>query len=363
MRSRSASVQRQEMSSTEGPSNDRVEPPIVHDQSSHSQRVRCERIQDRLWVFHMETLKFIQLGDIHLPDVKSLTNTDSKDDGFPTSLANIIGLNPLQAVMREVVHFCEKERHSIAAILICGDLTSRGDLAGYQECLNYLQSNLRLATSTVWQPERIHAVPGNHDIDRTKCDPAHTDLFIKFEALSSAWANLGLPILPVKGVRRTHVELKGQTAEVFSLNSCLGCGEQLALPKKIKSQLHALLQPFLTSPDAFDLIGHQLDTPAFDKEHLHALLSAIADLPATSVPIVLAHHNLLPQAVPRIEIYTEVINGGMMRSRLAQCSHPVIYSHGHIHEDPVEVVSFPKTTEGRLVSVSAPNLVQRIQRY
>ncbi len=36
----------------------------------------------------------------------------------------------------------------------------------------------------------------------------------------------------------------------------------------------------------------------------------------------------------RIAPYTEVVNGGNVRRRLTNCGKPVVYLHGHIHDDP-----------------------------
>jgi hypothetical protein len=106
--------------------------------------------------------------------------------------------------------------------------------------------------------------------------------------------------------------------------------------------------------NAFDLLGEQLDTPAFVESHMTSLVEQIDSLDSKTLPVVLAHHNILPQALPRIALYTEVINGGLVRSRLVECCAPVVYCHGHIHTDPVEVVASPRFERGPLVSASAP---------
>jgi hypothetical protein len=75
------------------------------------------------------------------------------------------------------------------------------------------------------------------------------------------------------------------------------------------------------------------------------------------VPVLLAHHNLLPQATPRFAAYTELVNGGLVRSQLSDCSRPILYLHGHIHEDPIEVVERHCSGTGKLVLISAPLFV------
>ena len=63
---------------------------------------------------------------------------------------------------------------------------------------------------------------------------------------------------------------------------------------------------------------------------------------------------MLPQPELRIDLYTELINGGRFRNVLASLGSTVIYCHGHIHDDPVEIVTHPARHSGQLVIVSAP---------
>lgn len=103
-----------------------------------------------------------------------------------------------------------------------------------------------------------------------------------------------------------------------------------------------------------DLIWEQLDTPAFVEADVDVVTTTVDREPDISLGLVVAHHNLLPQALPRFEMYTEVVNGGLVRSRLSRCAHPIIYCHGHIHDDPVEILTNPRSPGGRLISVSVP---------
>jgi hypothetical protein len=137
----------------------------------------------------------------------------------------------------------------------------------------------------------------------------------------------------------------------------VGCGEKRFLPAQLREELHHLLAKYVEDKklkEAFALVGEQLDTPAFLEEHLASLRAAVDGLPVTNLPIVLAHHNILPQTTARLDIYTEVINGGLVRSRLLQSTCPVIYCHGHIHDDPIEIIASPPFSSGPLVSISAP---------
>lgn len=75
----------------------------------------------------------------------------------------------------------------------------------------------------------------------------------------------------------------------------------------------------------------------------------------------MAHHNLLPQRIPRILAYGEMLNAGFLRQMLHASRRNVIYLHGHIHEDPIEVISVPGSEiasrdERKIVSIAAPAL-------
>lgn len=102
--------------------------------------------------------------------------------------------------------------------------------------------------------------------------------------------------------------------------------------------------------------GKQLDTPAFVEDHLSRLQRQVSTLSNNLIPIVMAHHNILAQATPRVSAYAEVLNGGLVRSRLSNLGTPAIYCHGHIHDDPVETVEAASVAHGKLVLVSAPAL-------
>ncbi len=297
----------------------------------------------------MDTLTLIQISDLHMPRlIGEPSNIDWKDKGFPKQLGQIIVTPRWQSVMRELIDYIENNRHSIGGIIICGDLTDKGDLSGYENCLTYLNETLQIADEQRWQKNQVHIVPGNHDINRKTNDSNSGDIYLKFEPLIMAWHNLGLPILTTRGARQTQMSANGNSVDVFSINSCIGCGEKRYMPAEIKEQMHEMLR----TNNESNLIWEQLDTPAFSEDDINKIIAKIDQLSGLSVGVVVAHHNLLPQVSPRLEIYTEVINGGLVRSRLSQCKHPVIYCHGHVHEDPIEVVFNARSRRSRLISIA-----------
>lgn len=306
----------------------------------------------------LRSIRLIQIGDVHYPEAKADgSHIDYKDHALSEGLVQASAPLPkLQSVLRKVCQLCDKPDF-VHALLLCGDLTTRGDLAGYQECVAHFNRCLSLADPHRWPPDHIHAVPGNHDVDRQLCDPGGKDLYKKFLPLLAAWDALSLPILAANNVRQTRIEYGRCAVEALSINSCIGCGESRYLPERIKDELHALLSPLLdpsASRSEFNLVAEQLDTPAFVENDVDRLVQQLKELDGRVLPVVLTHHNLLPQPRLRIQIYTEVLNAGLVRARLSRTDRPVIYAHGHVHDHLVEVVRQPQASRGRLVIVSAP---------
>ena len=70
-------------------------------------------------------------------------------------------------------------------------------------------------------------------------------------------------------------------------------------------------------------------------------MQGVHDAPSNVLSVIVAHHNLLPQRLPRLAPYTELVNGGALRASLGELGKPVLYLHGHIHEDPIEILRSP----------------------
>lgn len=307
----------------------------------------------------MKSLKVIQLGDVHFPDHRDSLIGDLKDDTVPATLVKAVAPNRLELVMRKIAEIADDA--SVCGLLICGDLTTKGDLDAYGLCVEYLHKAVEVGNSAKWHGDSLHVVPGNHDVKRELCDPKGVDLSGKFDPLVTSWDKCGrTAILPIDDIRSTVIRPNGHSLALFSMNSCLGSGELRRVPNKLCGQILDALKPhFKSDPpaDALANLGEQLDTPAFVDDHVRSLVSAIAALGDASLPIVLAHHNALSQAVPRLEIYTELLNGGLFRAQLASCARPIIYCHGHIHADPIEQLTDHRYPASKILFVSAPEVV------
>jgi hypothetical protein len=302
----------------------------------------------------VKSVRILQIGDVHFPDAHLETLGDLKDAAYPAKVIDKMRLTPLTCVVRALEAEMEK---SVNALLFCGDITSFGDVAGYRACLAYLSDILRLKK---WNRRKVHAVPGNHDVERGKTDAPGTDLFAKFAEFKRAWEDVNLPILTVDAARITDLIVsKTVRAKLLSLNSSVGCGEKRHLPSDIQSQLADLLDAYVSTvglSKAFEVVGEKLDSPGFLQTDIERVCAELDALDETVMAVVLSHHNILPQARLRVQIYTEVMNAGMIRSRLSRMNRPVLYCHGHIHDNPVELVQQIPLSTARLICVVAPEL-------
>lgn len=300
----------------------------------------------------MRAVTLLQLGDLHYDQTDAGPEVDVQDPGISAAVVAAAAPSRLRAVMQKLQRICAADPPKMLAV--CGDLSSRGDLSVYAECVAYLDLNLELAAGRFWTAEGIHAVPGNHDVDRSLVDPSGADLFGKFRPLEEAWRNQGIDILRCGSLRHTRVAHAGCEIRAFSVNSCVGCGENRAAD--FTASLRAELQARADSgdTDAGDALWEGLDTPMIHESHLTSLAAEIGALPVEAMPVVIGHHNVLPQAMPRIKVYTEMLNGGAARARLASQDRWVLYLHGHIHDDPIEVISKRHPGGGNLLAISAP---------
>lgn len=301
-------------------------------------------------------ISLLQVGDIHFPDSKNQQIVDYKDENVPAPFIETLSLKTLPFILKKIHSFLSQK--DIHGILFCGDLTSGGSLEGYKECLSYLKENFLSPDN--FQQDQVHAVPGNHDIDRDTCDPTGADNETKFETLRTAWKDIGFPVLNYRNPIVNNSS--NNKVSIYSMNSCIGCGVIRNYPKEISevifdkiSELHK--SGHMTEARYRKLKEEVLDTPAFLEEELSTVQSEIQNLSKGVLPVILAHHNILPQFTPRVSVYGELLNAGFFRDSLIRNSDIILYCHGHIHEDPIEVISTPQGNH-RIVCISAPELVK-----
>lgn len=305
----------------------------------------------------MRSVKLLHISDVHFPDRRKKPVVEWKDRSLSGSWVSRLVPEPFKKVADELRKLL-LEDPLVRGVLLSGDLTSSGDITGYRECVTYLGQLLELGDAKLWADKTIAVVPGNHDVVRHDVDTSGNDLGRKFSGAEAAWNGLKPGVFSPTLVHCADiVESGNHLVRVLALNTCMGCGEKRFLPESIRDQIHNAMMNYVSTASAelsFGLIGEQLDTPAVLEDHVAQVECSIKGLATCAIPVVVGHHPLLPQARLRIELYTELINGGRFRTALATLGTNVLYCHGHIHEDPVEVVSHPVAQHGRLVLIAAP---------
>ncbi|HEX8224630.1 MAG TPA: metallophosphoesterase [Allosphingosinicella sp.] len=301
----------------------------------------------------MKIFRIVQIGDIHFTDPENFElSVDNKDTGFPSALSEAIGTSPLQAVFRQVAHILE--RREIHLVSFMGDFTTRGDEAALQDCLRYLR-RLFPVPWNLGEPPLCQVLIGNHDLDR-RLDPNSDD---RFERINGIFTAEGFPAASVSAPQEIALCADGEPQlRLFGLNSCKGCGQLRLLGGIIQRTAGPAIQAIISDPsapkDLLDEIYENIDTPAVDDAAITQLVETLNELPEDSLPVICAHHNLLPQETPRLAPYTELVNAGSIRAALISCDRPLLYLHGHLHTDPVEVVRVPGRQRSAIVSIAAP---------
>lgn len=300
----------------------------------------------------IRSVRLLQVGDVHLPTAaKKQRAFDDKDETFPLGLKHVIAGPPAKQVFKQIFSFMEGG--GVDALLFMGDLTDRGSIESYGGAVRFIANSLQIGAGRMHADLAVGLVPGNHDINRELAkDPGFDP---KFRPLNEALVTEHLPQLPVDSCVHMSVGEANSEVNVVLMNSCWGCGSQTLIPAEFRSSISEAIDSAIASGGEEELAAYydrQLDTPAFSDDGIAHLLSLAKGSAAAGLLVAVAHHNLLPQRASRIAPYTELINSGRVRQALTQLERPVVYLHGHIHEDPIEIVRTPKGEP--LICISAP---------
>lgn len=300
--------------------------------------------------------RLLQVGDIHLPSAASAgANVDDKDRRFPLDLKTIISHRPLKRAFEKIYDIVSAG--DVESIIFMGDLTDFGNLEGYKSCASYIVNSLQIGAERRLETLTVGIVSGNHDIDRELArSPSN---LTKFAPLAKALADAGLPSIPIKDPIWIDVNSDSIAASVVLMNSCWGCGSAEFIPEEFRQDVEAAIENAISRGQSERTIRayyeRQLDTPAFSSDAIQKLLAEAATK-QSALFIAVAHHNLLPQRQTRLAPYTELVNSGALRLALQELGKPVVYLHGHIHQDPIEILQVPGGFP--LVSIAAPEVIQ-----
>jgi 3',5'-cyclic AMP phosphodiesterase CpdA len=315
--------------------------------------------------FHQKKLSILQIGDIHYPELLNATSRiDLKSDPFNAKSA----LAPAGHLFEDVVRLLMNEaRNEIDAMVFVGDFTTAGDLVAYEAFTKKLAQDILPAFFNAAElSNRVIVVAGNHDVDWPSCliENQRADDFVeKFSPFKDILARYGIANFPL--IHPCAIKVGGDAqVNLFGINSCLGCGELRLFPESVRNDLRKQLNDALRKRKAGTLslkdmaqMTERLDAPLISKASLSAIDAILFDRPAAStniMDVIVGHHNLLPQLTPRIAPFAELMNAGQLRAILSSKDYPIIYLHGHIHDDPIEVVVNQSNKTGGIYSISAP---------
>lgn len=322
-----------------------------------------------------KSVRILQIGDIHLPEWPTEHSPiDDKDKNFSREIKADLVNQPLRSILKRINELAASS--SIDAAVCVGDFTTRGatnQIRPAVEIMHHL-----LTDHYAPRPTAKFAVPGNHDVSKT--DALEKGPIEKFHPLESALSDFGWPPPPIDDCLRYQIETAdGLRLPIHLLNSSIGSWSTHLLPTSIADQInnadpsgqaislnqdetearHALgLSQSKPYSSIEDQVYDQMDTPYFPASALETLKGYMEETDDDTV-LVVAHHNLLPQTIPRITHYSELLNAGQVRRFFQNANKTVIYLHGHIHDDPVERVAkisaqVNQNNDAEIISISAP---------
>lgn len=309
--------------------------------------------------------RILQVGDVHYPDwVTAPAAMDIKtrqlSDGVMAGLQVDGFQNLLRTISRnDFMEACD-------AVVFVGDFTTQGDQAQLTRAVRHLAGLFRINPHS--KNPKFHAVPGNHDVSRENA--LALGMAGKFDPMARAMLELGFGSLPVLSPIALRPGDQSRPIQLLLTNTTLGSWEKTGLPEAVLNWIEKVTArehptptrenspedsaaiPILEPSNYYD----QLDTPFISKRSLLEIKQLIDNDDNQALPCIVGHHNILPQATPRVSPFGELLNQGDFRSSLLSVGRPVIYLHGHIHTDPVEIVSSPSSPGSKIISIGAPTL-------
>lgn len=288
----------------------------------------------------MKEITLLHIGDVHFEFIdKNDRQVDKKDKSFPENLNQILPRKNYQNVIKVLL---KEIRKSPSAILISGDLSTYGNMDSYKDCLSFIKEKM---LAELFNTDKIFIVPGNHDFERMK------NFDEKFQSINDTLTGMNFPKIPYPKVEIKELKEKSSGILIITINSCVGCGEKRYYPPEIRDELSKIIT--INCEKQKVLCYEDIDTPIFTEDDIDEVIEHIESAEKQYLPIILTHHNLLPQKRPRIAMYTELINSGYFRERLENLNRTIIYLHGHVHDNPIEIIQSGKHKHAKIICISA----------
>ncbi|MGU3649846.1 metallophosphoesterase [Mycolicibacterium sp. A43C] len=324
----------------------------------------------------MHRISILQFGDIHFDEFSSAKlDVDKKDARPPVHLVDNIA-RPVSLVVGE--HIKDRLRRADHPLIaVCGDFTSRGARPPFDRAIEYFEGVLNADAATAPREEEMHLVPGNHDVDWKSSMP-YVDLSPdRLRPIADVVEHSALAAPLTLSSRHTAVHRGRARLSFSSVNTCRATGAyrqapELAVDDPVVAAIHTETgMPIDQIRQAIQEWGvktqsarHEaLDIPLIESGDLQSIASAINAAEDHTLHVLLAHHGFLPQVTARINPYSEMVNGGDVRRMLLNFAKPILYLHGHVHEDHVEILASggPRhrgIRESPVIVIAAPKLEQ-----
>ncbi|WP_278247964.1 metallophosphoesterase family protein [Limimaricola soesokkakensis] len=317
--------------------------------------------------------RILQIGDLHLPDWQEKeVALDVKDGAFSKKITRDLRPARIRNILKRIHELSTSG--DVDCIAVMGDLTSMGKQEYISPAIEILDS---LTRDISGKRPPIVCVPGNHDVN--KDEALRLGKNGKFSKLANEAQSVDWVTIPIDEVVRHRIGGTENGIDAILCNSSVGSWSPHMLPQGLAEKFETTeleLPPIAASASEDYAVGEanvegeaesrseqlfqQLDTPYFSRRTLETLADSFSDSESTSC-ILIAHHNILPQRTPRILAYGEMLNAGHVRQFLMESERNIVYLHGHIHEDPIEVISSPAPgssgfAKATIVSISAPKI-------
>jgi 3',5'-cyclic AMP phosphodiesterase CpdA len=270
-------------------------------------------------------------GDLMLDDRK-------KDLGLdPQSKLRAMGY-----LLSRIAERLDKEGVTLDGVVFSGDALPAGTPGGDGALLSTLQEYLRIA------PDRILAVPGNHDIPRDT-SPGSTERYAQFVR---AWRSAGCITPWLDGVDvvndgetwRKHMLLGPENSwAVLAVNSC-NWSHVEAVPKELKpiwNDIKAAAEAAVPTDRRAAVASAMQDLVRYDAAHvsdpqfemIRKMLIKLREAGGGDAQlrmIALHHHVRAPSLREEIKPFADLINLERLRQVLAEQKVSVVF-HGHKH--------------------------------
>jgi hypothetical protein len=292
----------------------------------------------------------VHLTDLHLGVGGTSSPADDRKlrvirDEERTSVRDIA-----EEQLRRLARTISDRNEGISALVLSGDITNRGNPAGYQELAGFLDACFG---SLLPPPERIVATPGNHDVAWYVDDPAK-----RYEHFIAHCVKVGYVTPPLDGIDFTdsrpvsdlsrHYLSDNEGWFIAPINTSNWSGIEAELVDRDKRPIPATAVEALRATVASDptqaliveqlLAFRQFDMSRVSKHQIREYRRVVAGardaLPPgiEALPIAVMHHQLSAVGErEEIKAFESISNLGRVRAILNELGIAITL-HGHKHD-------------------------------